>query len=434
MFDRDDRLSWVAIGVVLMMISIVTPAVADTDMDLVLSTASESAAQAGGGGGAGAASKLAVHGFLTQAYADASFNEVPVGVLPDGSVGPLGVSPDLFEAARGIPEDGTTNYRFLALQFRYDISDSDVVVVQLSSRALGDSEVQDFEEEVELDWAFYERRLGDNTSLKVGRVQIPFGIYNELRDVGPILPFYRPAIFFYKEGSFTSETVDGLSIAHTFFAESDWTLDLTGYYGEWEAVQVAPSLNLSGIVRAKDGLGFQAWLTSPWGVRFGLGSLAFDQEGGGFLRPADRRQIVHASLDATFGRFTLQVEWNEEDAATLDQIVGVEPEVGFEEWYAMVGYSVTDKFSIWALSETAKITSDSLLALAPASRDQGEDTGIAFNYAFSPNLVLKAEHHWTKFRGANDYFDFSTGDFRLRNEVYEADDGSYTIIALSVSF
>ena len=92
---------------------------------------------------------------------------------PDGS--PAG--PTTQELSIGIPEDGTTDYRTLALQFRYDISDKDTMIIQLSSRALGIAPIGDLEDEIELDWAFYERRVGDNTSIKIGRILIPIGIF-----------------------------------------------------------------------------------------------------------------------------------------------------------------------------------------------------------------------------------------------------------------
>ena len=126
---------------------------------------------------------------------------------------------------------------------------------------------------IELDWAFYERRLADNTSIKVGRVQIPLGIFNEIRDVGTILPFYRPPFVMYREGTFTSETVDGVVLSHTFAAESDWSLDFDVYGGEWELVETDFQVETAEpfIARAEDAWGVQLWLNTPLsGLRFGL--------------------------------------------------------------------------------------------------------------------------------------------------------------------
>lgn len=54
--------------------------------------------------------KLTVHGFLTQAYAKS-----------DGGT------------VLGITEDGTSDYRSLALQLRYAMSENDTFVLQLST-------------------------------------------------------------------------------------------------------------------------------------------------------------------------------------------------------------------------------------------------------------------------------------------------------------
>ena len=140
--------------------------------------------------GSGLLSKLTVHGYLTQAYADADFAD---GLL---------VSPHTDELNLGISEDGTFDYRTMAIQFRYEISAKDIMIIQFSSRTLGNSPIESVEDEIELDWAFYERRLGDNTSVKVGRVQIPSGIFNAVRDVGTILPFLPSGFYFLPRRKF----------------------------------------------------------------------------------------------------------------------------------------------------------------------------------------------------------------------------------------
>jgi hypothetical protein len=59
----------------------------------------------------GLSDNLSVHGFLTQGYATSS--DLPI---------------------YGIPTDGTVDYRSAALQFRYALSASDNVVLQMRSR------------------------------------------------------------------------------------------------------------------------------------------------------------------------------------------------------------------------------------------------------------------------------------------------------------
>ncbi|MEM6796520.1 MAG: hypothetical protein AAF725_21285, partial [Acidobacteriota bacterium] len=252
--------------------------------------------------------KFEFHGFLTQAYATADFS------------GPV---PTPAEIILGIPEDGTTSYRFLALQFRYQISSKDLVVVQLSSRSLGNSPIGDIEDEIELDWAFYERRLADDTALKVGRIQIPLGIFNETRDVGTVLPFYRPPFSFYREGSFTSETVDGLLLHHTFLSATDFPIDVDAYYGEFELIEQAVLVpdDPPSIAKAEDVHGIQLWFNTPWldGVRFGAGAQRRDITGGqeGIFRPVGGTTQFddwYLSLEVPASRFIFRAEYRENSA------------------------------------------------------------------------------------------------------------------------
>lgn len=447
MFEKDRRWTFtVCLSMVLMVALLAAPTSADsafaatetaTDVDDVAETAldtesddaADNSTQASGGAVSSGLAKLSVHGYLTQAWATADFLERPL--LPNGQ--PRGPSPRRNEVSLGIPEDGTTNYRFLALQFRYDISSKDIFVVQFSSRTLGFSPLQDFEDEIELDWAFYERRVGDNTSVKVGRVQIPIGIYNETRDVGTILPFYRPSFLFYAEGAFTTETVDGISLAHTFASDSDWSLDATVYAGEWSAIEVDPgSPENSGISQAKDGYGAQLWLNTPLSdLRIGIGGFSWDSEGGP-LEFVERRNALHASFDGSFGRFTLQGEYIEE--AEVEDVEGTV--LGLVRWYVLGGLRITDSFHIWGQWESGEVTTFAPLFLRTYGFTFREEIGVSLNYFFAPNLVLKAEHHWVDEHGPTFVPDFSMGfpPTIVNAGNVEFGDGSYTIVALSVSF
>lgn len=382
------------------------------------SGASGAAQESGSGGGVSTAlAKLQVHGFLTQAWAEAEF--------VDGG-------PSVNEIAIGIPERGTTSYRNLALQFRYDMSDKDVFVVQFSSRALGDSSIQIFENEIELDWAFYERRLTDVTSLKVGRVQIPLGIYNEIRDVGTLLPFYRPPYNFYKEGTFTNETVDGLSLSHEFFSTSDWGLEATVYAGEWKSVTVPindpSSPQLDDVV---DGYGYQLWLITPFSdFRIGTGLMSARQPGGAVPLEDPRRDIWTAAIDGTVGRFTLRAEYQYNDFTVLAPIGPISG--SFTNWYVQTGIRITEKFRIWGQLDVSDTEGSCPCYTRSLKRRFREDLGVSLLYYFSPSILLKGEYHWTDEEFSGLSFDPAVGLFTPF--AIPAENGNYTIISLSVSF
>ncbi|MEM9765000.1 MAG: hypothetical protein AAF968_21265 [Pseudomonadota bacterium] len=387
-----------------------------------------------------ALSNLTIHGYLQQAYATADF-----------ASGGL-VVPSADEVALGIPEDGTFSYRNVALQFRYDITPRDVMVVQLSNRALGESPVEDIEDEVELDWAFYERKLADYTSVKVGRVQIPLGIYNEVRDVGVILPQFRPAFTFYREGTFTNETVDGILLQHTFAPLSDWSLEASAYFGDWELLELDP-FTAGGqfvVAKAKDSYGAQLWLNSPWGVRFGLGGQVRELSGGleGLVRPVDGTtefDDIYASIDAPIGnRFVVRAEWRLSDAPPDDAFFGGE----FETYYIQLGINLTSKLRLFLQTEYQEARQDRTDFIRPLGLPATEDTeavlreeySVALNYTIAPHLVLKLEHHFD-IRNEDltfvPVFDPSLGPappVALQPQYFENDDGEYTILSIATAF
>ena len=372
--------------------------------------------------------KFQFHGFMTQAWAKASYT--------DG-----GPTPN--EVILGISEDGTTDYRFLALQFRYEISGDDLLVVQLSSRSLGDSPINKIEDDVELDWAFYQRRLGDYTALKIGRVQIPLGIFNEVRDVGTILPFYRPPYSLYREGSFTSETVDGLVLHHTFFGESDWTLDADAFYGEYELVEQAVFVpeDPPAIAVAKDVVGVQLWLNTPFsGFRVGFGGQKRDVSEGqeGIFRPIGGEtefEDWYVSMELPGQSFIFRAEHRDLTGNLESPLFGFASKATDRTSWLQFGYYFTEKIHAFAQIERSRVTQTSVAFTRDAHQDARDDLAVSLNYRFSSNVVAKVEYHWLD----EEDLGFVPVFFPDRPPLLEPfgiphENGSYSIVSLAVSF
>ena len=108
-----------------------------------------------------------------------------------------------------------------------------------------------------------------NFSIRVGKVLIPFGIYNEIRDVNILLPFYRAPVYPYGEGNYIAETLDGMSLNYRIETYAPWNIDLSFYYGQmqWVDWEIFPDLfggddiNVS-VEKSKvnNTIGFQFWL------------------------------------------------------------------------------------------------------------------------------------------------------------------------------
>jgi hypothetical protein len=331
--------------------------------------------------------KVSFHGYLSQAYAFSDGNQI-----------------------LGITEDGTADYRTAALQIRAELSEKDTFAVQFSHERNGQSPSQRVREDVDLDWIFYQRQLG-NSAVKVGRVPVPFGVFNEVRDVGTVLPFFRPARVFYAEGSYVPEAVDGVLLSHGRELGA-WHLDGDVYYGDWETHDGRQEL-----IKVSDTLGAQLFLDTPVnGLRLGVGALRFESTAT-TTTPRSRWRSVHASLQAAFDRVEGEVEYRD---VTAEPVAGgklYDVQMG----YAHLGVRLTDKLVLHGQWEVFDIA---IGFLGGRKVDFDDDKALGLAFKFRPDLVLKAEHHW------NDGYYLEPA----ANPLGPAQETNYGILSLSTSF
>lgn len=339
--------------------------------------------------------KLQVHGYLTQAY----------GAAHGGSF-------------LGIPEGGTADYRTAALQLRYSMTPTDQFVWQFSHRRLGTSPITVGEPELKVDWLFYSRQMG-NLNLRVGRLPIPAGIYNEVRDVGVLLPLYRAPYNFYFEGAFTSETVDGISAGYTLFADAPWNVELSVFGGRYDMTNRSISYDSTGtpaavspeVVNVDNALGTQLWVNTPVdGVRAGFGGSRMDAQSGGF---AGKWTEWHGSIDARTRWATVQAEYRRFDI----------PAVIYTAGYVYAGVHATSKLTLHGQIELSNVA----LSTAPGTPKFDYDRTKAFgaSYAFRSDLVVKGEYHFT-----NGYW----ADAPVSDIGFAPSKVSYFLVSFSTSF
>ena len=302
---------------------------------------------------AAAQDRLQVHGFLTQGYGSAS--DYPI---------------------YGITTDGTGDYRTAALQGRIILTSSDHVVVQLSHQRLGTSNFMEFEDDVALDWLFYQKRFAGN-SIRLGRVPMPRGLFNEVRDVGVILPFFRASKAFYSEGV---ETLEGATVSRNF-GFSDWSVDATAFGGNFQLR--AEVLDQNGLVALQDDMrkawGGQLMLNTPIpGVRVGgtyMDAEYDNSEGTPFT-------LWTSSADASFERTFLRGEYEvaETDGFTYTAYYG---QAGVNAWKGL-----------WVNGQAEFNTNSiDIRGLGTLDFDAIRDYAVGLSYRFGYNLVLKAEWH-----------------------------------------
>lgn len=295
--------------------------------------------------------KFSIHGYINQAYAVSE--EHPIF---------------------GIPTGGTADYRDLALQFRYDPDRRNALVVQFRHERLGDSPSR--RDDVELDWAFYQRNFSDRLSLKAGRIPLPLGIFNEAGGAANTSPFFRPANEFY-DRRYTSKTLEGILTTLSLGDAAGWSFDVDGYAGRWRLDQWTDSRQAD----AKNAFGAQVWANSPIpGVRIGAGAYHCDVEPTNGT-PADY-VMLHTSVDADLDRWRLASEYM---SGNLDG------HGRYRAWYAQAGYQLTPRLSVHARGSVSRI--EVPVNGHSIDADLSEDLGLSLNYALHPAVLLKLEGH-----------------------------------------
>ena len=348
-------------------------------------------------------SKLSVHGYLTQGAA----------VSDSGMV-------------VGISKQGTTNYRRAAILMRYAQSPRDAFVIQVAHRALGESPTMNFEPDVKLDWAFYERKfMNQSSSIRVGKAPIPFGIYNETRYTGTLLPFYRAPYAMYFEGAYTSETVDGAVLSHTFLGDSPFHVDASVYGGsydllEYSQVPVAPGVYQFAIAQAaaRGALGGQAWINTPIdGLRVGGGASRATMSGGLLRTPGTKetKRDWNVGVDGAFDRFAARGEYRGTIYKNLT----------YRGYYGQVGARVVGPLSLNAQGEVGTAMARNGATYRELEIPLIRDYAVGANYAFRSDLVFKLEAHRTK--------DYDTED-NVNIFANAPGVGHYFISSLSFSF
>jgi hypothetical protein len=287
-------------------------------------------------------------------------------------------------SVHGVPTTLTTDLRTVALQFRFAIGDANEMVLQVKHQRLGISPIQQLEDDIEMQWAFYQHRLGD-LRIRAGRTPVPFGIFNEMRDVGTVLPFYRVPQNLYPEGT---EAADGVVVSYQYGESSGWNARVDGFVGmlafRGAFYTPDPAFPVAVVdMRTERTVGGQLWIGTPVpGLRVGGAIQDFT------LRDEDLGQAVPdpggtywiVSLDGAFDRVTIRSE-----VSFLDI-----------PWYtartatAQVGGWVTPVIGLFGQAELAD--QEGLIPVTEQIR-MSEDFALALNLRAAPNVLLKLEGH-----------------------------------------
>ena len=337
---------------------------------------------------------IQVHGYLTQGFG--ASDSLPI---------------------LGITNKGSADYRAAAVQVRAALTSKDVAVVQLANRRMGESSTNNLDNAVSVQWAYYQRRLGGGLSAKLGRAPMPKGIFNEVRKVGTVLPFYRAPYNFYTE---SYETVDGAILSHSLSLGS-WALESNAFGGVADFRQSGSSTVykptfaatpngpvMTGVTPLKDSAytvkervqqtaGAQFWLSTPIdGLRVGVGATRFKlnayQELSGRNGPSVA-STIQGAVDGSFTRFQLRSEWEQ---FRVDDFM-------YTSAYVQGGVKLTERLSLVAEHDVTNLNVSARpnilgipAELTPRTAQHEKfatDNAIGASWAFRPGVVLKSEAH-----------------------------------------
>ena len=286
---------------------------------------------------------------------------------------------------RGTGDSGSADLRNAVVQLRYAASPSNELVVQLAHERVGTSPTNQFRDDVEVDWAFWGHTFADGTRLRLGRVPLPIGFYNETKDIGTSLPFYRPSGNFYGEGTWTSDSVDGLVLSRSLGELGGWSVSGDLYAGQWERIETSGDGPTFGLADIHDAAGFYVWFEAPSGrARIGVGANRFEAEGGVYLAPG--------VTDDETTRY-LSVEVGGDQWATRFEISRREFTGGYwQPFYLETVIRPNDRWQFAALYDVGHLRFE-IPFFATFDDAIEEAIGVAVGYHVSPDLVLKLEHH-----------------------------------------
>lgn len=268
---------------------------------------------------------------------------------------------------------------------------------RIAIHAQVDVQVEDDESEVELDYAFGEIELGDQLSLRIGKVKQPFGLYTEIFDVGTLRLFSDLPQVIYGPVDFVAEGFQGLSLTGRRRLGA-WNLGYDVYAG-----------GLSAPV--DDALAF----AGPDG---GLGEEEGEEEGEKLIHQEEVRRLVGGRLVFSSPFDTLQLGLSAHSGdAELDEggearrtVVGVHGEYSQEPWtvraelaqaeedehttlsyYGEAAYRFAGSWQLAARYESLEAELDELDSSSPLLEHTEWTVGLS--RWLTPYLVLRASYH-----------------------------------------
>jgi hypothetical protein len=287
----------------------------------------------------------------------------------------------------GADQRGTWKNGILALVMSANASDRDTVWAQLESKPT---------EPTEFTWAYLDHRFNDNLSARIGRIKMPYGLYNEYIDNKALqVSAIRPSAYSF-QADMVHDAFSGIGI--------DWTLGslFTQVFG---GTIYTPANNraITDAFSGSDGpyLGLRiTWNAPVEGLRFmfsGWDSQTEDNTGIATtppLGPISKEYRAMYSVEYVSDQLDIKAEHNHHQTPPTAAHLNVTPQifaapgVRTNAWYVQGAY----KMGLWTpYARFDYFVGDQSIPSDPSSYQK--DWVIGVNYKINANVNARIEDH-----------------------------------------
>ena len=334
---------------------------------------------------------ISVHGFISQGYLVSDSNDV-----------------------YGETRHGSFQFNEFGLAFLAQLSDRLHVGIQMLSRDLGDSG----NNAVELDWAFADYRWKDWLGFRGGVLKMPWGVYNETRDIDMLrTSIFLPSSLYDEKNRDVYATLQGIAFYGSFPLRKFGTLNYQFQYGDKSLPEAHAEIEADGAVTIDSFnvhniyLGTLEWETPLEGLRLRetTGKYMWKMRGAWILGPEDGEHaeaftdtghdtVSILSADYVLERLSLATEWFQVWDTTDGDLI----EEGADEggWYVGAGYRLTDWMEIGAYYSEFYEESDDREGKEyiehglPGYLGWQKDLALTTRFDFGDHCTVKLEGHF----------------------------------------
>lgn len=265
---------------------------------------------------------------------------------------------------------GTWDYNALALVFTARIDDKSKIWAQLHNTS----------EKSRLDWAYVDFQLTGNLAVRAGQIKMPFGLYNEIRDIKFLQLSTLEPMLYQKASEMIDESFRGVSAIYDHNVGSG-TLSWDTYLGQetdWEGTGAETGRKFRLIFGGR-----ATYKPAVEGLKFMVSAYNSKVDDTEPLPLASGNKRVWAvSADYTNNNFDVKAEYGKKKFFDEES----------KTYYVQTGYTLNEYWTPFLRYDY--IATDLAETNDPARYQKSKVLGL--NYKINNNIAVRVENHWNK--------------------------------------